>query len=63
MATDLPPSNCTIVSEKILLGRNARARTFRMPQKRHTVDQILAKLRKADVELGKGKRCPNFASC
>ena len=25
-----------------------------MPQKRHTVDQIVAKLRKADVELGKG---------
>ena len=32
-----------------------------MPQKRHTVDQIVAKLRKADVELGKGKKvwnCP-----
>ena len=27
-----------------------------MPQKRHAVDQIAAKLRKADVELGKGKR-------
>ena len=26
-----------------------------MPQKRDTVDQIVAKLRKADVELGKGK--------
>ena len=26
-----------------------------MPQKRQTVDQIVAKLRKADVELGKGK--------
>ena len=26
-----------------------------MPQKRHTVDQIVAKLRKGDVELGKGK--------
>ena len=25
-----------------------------MPQKRHTVDQIVAKLRKVDVELGKG---------
>ena len=34
-----------------------------MPQKRHTVDQIGAKLRKAAVELGKGKRCPKFASC
>ncbi len=27
-----------------------------MPQKRDTVDQIVAKLRKADVELGKGKK-------
>ena len=29
-----------------------------MPQKRHTVDQIVAKVRKADVELGKGKKVP-----
>ena len=29
-----------------------------MPQKRHTVDQIVAKLRKADVKLGKGKKVP-----
>ena len=29
-----------------------------MPQKRHTVDQIVAKLRQADVELGKGKKVP-----
>ena len=29
-----------------------------MPQKRHTVDQIVAKLRKADIELGKGKKAP-----
>ena len=29
-----------------------------MPQKRHTVDQIVSKLRKADVELGKGKKVP-----
>ena len=27
-----------------------------MPQKRHRVDQIVAKLRKADIELGKGKK-------
>ena len=27
-----------------------------MPQKRHSVDQIVANLRKADVELGKGKK-------
>ena len=29
-----------------------------MPPKSHTVDQIVAKLRKADVELGKGKKVP-----
>jgi len=29
-----------------------------MPQKRHTVDQIVGKQRKADVELGKGKKVP-----
>ena len=29
-----------------------------MPQKRHTVDQIVAKLRKSNVELGKGKKVP-----
>ena len=31
-----------------------------MPQKRHTVDQIVAKLRKAAVELGKGKKVPEI---
>ena len=29
-----------------------------MAQKRHSVDQVVAKLRKADVELGKGKKVP-----
>jgi hypothetical protein len=29
-----------------------------MPQKRHTVDQVVAKLPKADVELGNGKKVP-----
>ncbi len=29
-----------------------------MPQKRHTVDQIVAKLRKANVRLGKRKNVP-----
>ena len=31
-----------------------------MPQEHHTVDQIVAKLRKADVELGKGKKVPEI---
>ena len=30
-----------------------------MAQKRHAVDQIVAKLRKADVELCKGKKVPD----
>ena len=29
-----------------------------MKQKRHSVDQIVSKVRKADVELGKGKKVP-----
>ena len=50
--TDLPPpKNCTIVSEKSLIRCTARKGL----SERHTVDQIVAKLHKADVELGKGK--------
>jgi hypothetical protein len=30
-----------------------------MSQKRRTTDQIIAKLRRADVELGKGKTVPD----
>ncbi len=29
-----------------------------MKQNRHSVDQIITKLRRADVELGKGKKVP-----
>ena len=29
-----------------------------MAQKRHSVDQLVAKLRKAEIELGKGKKVP-----
>ena len=31
-----------------------------MKQKRHTVDQIIGKLRRADVELGKGQKVPEI---
>jgi transposase len=31
-----------------------------MPKKRHGVDQIIPKLRQADVELGKGKKVPEI---
>jgi hypothetical protein len=29
-----------------------------MKQQRHSVDQIIGKLRRTDVELGKGKKVP-----
>ena len=29
-----------------------------MKQNRHTIDQIISKLRRADVDLGKGKKVP-----
>ena len=31
-----------------------------MKQNRHTVDQIIAKLRRADVDLGKGNKVPEI---
>ena len=31
-----------------------------MPKKRHGVEQIISKLRQADVELGKGKKVPEI---
>ena len=31
-----------------------------MKQKRHTTDQIISKLRQADVDLGKGKKVPEI---
>ena len=31
-----------------------------MKLKRHTVEQVIAKLRRADVELGKGKKVPEI---
>ena len=35
-------------------------RILSMNQKRHTVDQIMGKLRRADVELGKGRKVPEI---
>jgi hypothetical protein len=34
-----------------------------MSQKRHTVDQIVAKLRDAEIEPGKGKKVPEVCKC
>ena len=31
---------------------------FEMPQKRYTAEQIIPMLRRADVELGQGKKIP-----
>ena len=33
-----------------------------MPQKRYQVDQIILMLRRADVEIGKGKKVPRYPS-
>lgn len=43
-----------------MTGLNTRKGFFEMKQNRHTVDQIIAKLRRADVELGKGKKVPEI---
>ena len=40
------------------VGLKAQKRLFKMAQKRHRVDQIISKLRRAEVELGKGKKVP-----
>ncbi len=48
------------MSERISTGRNARKGFLEMKQNRHTVDQVIAKLRRADVELGKGKKVPEI---
>jgi transposase-like protein len=43
-----------------LTGLKAWKGSFEMKQNRHTVDQIIAKLRRADVELGKNKKVPEI---
>ena len=43
--------------ERILILRIARKGLFRIG---NTVDQIVAKLRKANVELGKGEKVPEI---
>jgi putative transposase len=38
----------------------ARKGLFQMSQKRYSVDQVIPMLRRADVELGKGKKVPEI---
>ena len=59
-AIDLTPFNGSTLSERISTGLTARKGFSEMKQNRHTVDQIIAKLRRADVELGKGKKVPEI---
>jgi len=47
-----------IVGESI--PGEARKGFFQMSQKRYGVDQIIPMLRRADVELGKGKKVPEI---
>ena len=44
------------MNDRILFGRTARKGLSECPRKRHTVDQNVAILRQADVELGKRKK-------
>jgi len=37
-----------------------RERIIQMPGKRHSVEQIIPKLRQVDVEPGKGKKVPEI---
>ena len=48
-----PPIEVHHCERENLARTNSPERTFRTPQKRHTVDQIVAKLRKADVDVCK----------
>ena len=54
---DLTPVNGASVYERIQTGRSPE-RIFQMPKKRYDVDQIIPMLRRADVELGKGRKVP-----
>jgi len=56
-AIDLTPVNGASVYERIQTGRSPE-RIFQMPKKRYDVDQIIPMLRRADVELGKGRKVP-----
>ena len=54
---DLTPVTGASVYERIQTGRSPE-RIFQMPKKRYEVDQIIPMLRRADVELGKGRKVP-----
>ena len=57
MEIDLTPVTGASVYERIQTGRSPE-RIFQMPKKRYEVDQIIPMLRRADVELGKGRKVP-----
>ena len=49
--------NGASVYERIQTGRSSE-KIFQMPKKRYDVDQIIPMLRRADVDLGKGRKVP-----
>ena len=53
------PQNCTIISERDLLA-HFQETTFTVPQISHTVDQIVANMRTADMELRKSEKVPKL---
>ena len=57
--SDLNPVNSSSDCERIHPGE-ARRGLIQMSQKRYGVDQIIPMLRRADVELGKGKKVPEI---
>jgi len=57
-SSDLPPQNWSRENEKTLIGLRARKGTSQCLRNVTQWIQVVAKLRKADVELGKGKKVP-----
>jgi len=59
--TDLPPQNRSMLKERIFDTHSVRAPNlggFCMSRKRHTPEQIISKLREAEVLLSQGQSVP-----
>ncbi len=55
--TDLPPLNRSIVGVRIE-GEMGPRKGIEMPRKQHTPEQIIVKLREAEIDLAKGATTP-----
>ena len=54
---DCCPKTCQRLADKTGFIESP-GRILRMKSKRHTTEQIIGKLRRADIELGKGRKVP-----